>query len=132
MARRSNASMDSARSNESDLAADNANDPGANSTGAPSSADASNAQGAADAPPPVKRRKRGPNKPKPGSFVVVTNARMKQEEIIKLLAAHAVTQLGPDVAASMTLQVDVDGECRPLGDVLPQGVTLMFATGTAI
>jgi hypothetical protein len=76
----------------------------------------------------VRRRKRGPNKPKPGTFVVETNARMKHEEIIKLLTAHAVTQLGPEVAANMTLQVNVDGECRPLGDVLPQGAMLQFST----
>jgi hypothetical protein len=53
---------------------------------------------------------------------------MKQEEIIKLLIAHAVTQLGGDVANNMTLQVSVDGVCRPLGDVLPSGGTLQFGT----
>jgi hypothetical protein len=77
---------------------------------------------------PAKRRKRGPNKPKPGTFVVETKARMKQEEIVKLLIAHAVTQLGADVANNMTLQVNVGGEFRPLADVLPQGATLQFGT----
>lgn len=128
MARRSSTSG-SARSNESDLAADNAADLGAgSSSGADSSVDSLSAQGTGEAPPPVKRRKRGPNRPKPGTFVVETNARMRHEEIVKLLTAHAVTQLGPDVAARMMLQVDVDGECRSLGDALPQGATLQFAT----
>jgi hypothetical protein len=89
-------------------------------------AQGTNAQGT-NAPPPVKRRKRGPNKPKPGTFVVETKACMRQDEIVKLLIAHAVTQLGTDVANNMTLQVNVDGVCRPLGDVL-QGGTLQFGT----
>jgi hypothetical protein len=129
MARRSSTSTGSARSNETDPATDNAADPGAgNNAGADSGADTSGAQGGAEAPPPTKRRKRGPNKPKPGTFVVETKARMKHEEIIKLLTAHAVTQLGPDTAAHMMLQVNIDGECRSLGDVLPQGAALEFAT----
>ncbi len=129
MARRPSTSTDSARSNESDSAAGSASDSGAGSSaGSNSGAEASSPQGAGEGPPPVKRRKRGPNKPKPGTFVVETNARMTHEEIIKLLTAHAVAQLGPDVAARMMLQVDVDGECHPLGDVLPQGATLQFVT----
>jgi hypothetical protein len=77
----------------------------------------------------VKRRKRGPNKPKPGTFLVETNARMKHEEIIKLLTAHAITQLGPDVAAHMVLLIDVDGdgEYLPLNTAL-SSATLQFAT----
>lgn len=153
MVRRSSTSTSNARSNEADLAADNASDPGAGGgdlgTGAgsingadPADAQGTGAQGTgaqgadaqgADAqgsnvPSPAKRRKRGPNRPKPGTFVVETKARMKQEEIVKLLIAHAVTQLGADVANNMTLQVNVDGVCRPLGDVLPQGGTLQFGT----
>lgn len=110
--------MGSAQSNEPDAGAPNGNDPG--------SGGASNAQGAGDAP--KKRRTRGPNKPKPGNFVVATFASMKHEEIIKLLTAHAAAQLGTEVAARMTLQVNIDGEWRSLGDALPQGATLQFAT----
>ena len=129
MGRRSSTSTGSARSNESDPAADNAADPGASSNvGADSGADGPNTQGGGEAPPSAKRRKRGPNKSKPGAFVVETKARMKHEEIIKLLTAHAVAQLGADVATHMTLQVNVDDEARPLGDVLPPGATLQFAT----
>ena len=147
MARRGT-STGSARSNEMDSAADNAADAGSSShAGTDSGADASNAQGGGDAssgaqgggdgspntqggeaPPPVKRRKRGPNKPKPGAFDVETKARMRHDEIIKLLTAHAAAQLGTDTAARMTLQVLVEGEVRALGDVLPPGATLQFAT----
>jgi len=127
MARRSSTSTGSARTNETDSAADNAADPGgSNNAGGDSGADASGAQGSAEAPPPTKRRKRGPNKPKPGTFVVETNAHMKHEEIIKLLNAHAVTQLGADVAMRMTLHVDVNGEALPLDSALPPGATLRF------
>ena len=156
MARRSSTSTGSARSSESRPAwdsggsgdsgagegdsgtsagpADNADTP--NVQGADAShvqgADASHVQGA-DASqgtdtPPAKKRKRGPNKPKPGTFTVETKARMKQEQIIKLLIAQAVAQLGGDVANNMTLQVSLDGTCRPLGEVLPQGATLQFGT----
>lgn len=91
--------------------------------------DASNVQSADAVTPPAKtRRKRGPNKAKPGTFTVETKARMQQEEIIKLLTAHAAAQLGTDVAANMTLQVSDEGELRSLGDVLPQGARLQFAT----
>lgn len=129
MARRSNTSTGSARSNELDLAADNAADSDtSNSVGTNNGAEAPNAQGGGEAPPPVRRRKRGPNKPKPGTFVVETKARMKHEGIIELLTAHATAQLGADVAAQMTLQVNVDGEVFPLGEVLPPGATLQFAT----
>lgn len=127
MVRRSNTSTGSARSNETDPAADNAADPGAsNNAGADSGADTSGAQGGAEAPPPTRRRTRGPNKPKPGTFVVETNAHLKHEEIIKLLNAHAVAQLGANVAMRMTLHVDVNGEARPLDSVLPPGATLRF------
>jgi len=107
-----------------DPTTDNAADPSGSGN---SNEGATNPQ-AGDAPAPPKRRKRGPNKAKPGTFVVETKARMKQEEIIKLLVSHAVTQLGGDVANNMTLQVDDNGECRPLADVLPQGATLQFGT----
>jgi hypothetical protein len=153
MVRRSSTSTGSARSNAADPAADNASDSGAgagdpgvgaesNNDADPSDAQGTDAQGTSaqgtdaqgtdaqgpNVPSPAKRRKRGPNKPKPGTFVVETKARMKQEEIIKLLIAHAVTQLGADVANNMSLQVNVDGVCRPLGDVLPPGGTLQFGT----
>lgn len=122
MARRSSTVMD-----KSDPVTDNASNPGAG-TGVDNSTEVSNTPGAGEVPPPAKRRKRGPNKPKPGTFLVETSARMNHEEIIKLLTAHATTQLGPDVAARMTLQV-VDGkDCRTLVDFLPQGITLQFAT----
>jgi hypothetical protein len=129
MARKLSTSMDSVRSNELDPTA--GSDSGTNSNPEiNSSADASNAQGAVDVTLPAKRRKRGPNKAKPGTFVVETNACMRHEEIVKLLTAHAIAQLGPDVAAHMSLQANIDGECRPIGDVLPKSATLMFATGT--
>jgi hypothetical protein len=51
---------------------------------------------------------------------------MKHEEIIKLLNAHAVAQLGANVAMQMTLHVDVNGEARPLDSVLPPGARLRF------
>ena len=129
MARRSSTSTGSAR-NESDPSVDNASDPGDNNSADSTSAQGAGAgdAGAGDAVAPAKRRKRGPNKPKPGTFIVETNARMNHEQIIKLLTAHANAQLGGDVAARMVLQVLDEGECRPLGDVLPQGATLQFAT----
>lgn len=140
MVRRST-STGSTRSNETDPAADNGADSGASNAGADSGVDTSGgdtsgvdtsgvdtsgAQGGASAPPPTRRRTRGPNKPKPGTFVVETNAHLKHEEIIKLLNAHAVTQLGANVAMRMTLHVDVNGEGRPLDSVLPPGATLRF------
>ncbi len=126
MARRSSTTTDSARSSESDHGADKVNDPGTGSTEGPEGTEGPDGSGAASAqggsaPPPAKRRKRGPNKPKPGIFTVETNAHMKHEEIIKLLTAHAVTKLGPDVAANMVLQVVVGGTCRPLEDAKADG-----------
>lgn len=139
MARRSSTSMSSARNNESDPTSTDArsipsggsdSDPEADSSvDAGSSVDGSTTQGSDAATPPAKpRRKRGPNKPKPGTFTVETQAHMGQEEIIKLLTAHAITQLGADVAANMTLQVSVDGVAYLLGDALPAGTTLQFST----
>jgi hypothetical protein len=95
---------------------------------APGVADVSSAPGVPEAAPPVKRRKRGPNKPKPGTFTVRTEAVLNQTEIRRLLTAHAVAMLGEDVAAKMALQVNVDGEWRPLDDDPSQGVGLQFAT----
>lgn len=122
MARNSNATARGTRTHGADPAADEAGDP------AGSPADSSSSQGAGDGAAPPKKRKRGPNKPKPGTFIVETNARMQHEEIIKLLTAHAIARLGPDVAARMVLQVHVDGRYRPLNEILPQGATLQFAT----
>lgn len=117
MGRRASTSTSSARNNESDPTSANADD---------SAPDATAAQGTGE--PPKTRRKRGPNKPKPGTFTVETKARMGQEEIIKLLAAHAATQLSTDVASNMTLQISIEGVLHPLDDVLPEGATIQFAT----
>jgi len=145
MARRS--MTGSARSNEVDPVADNGGDSGV-STSDPATASepgagastssaqdtggqGANAQGT-EGPPKVKR-KRGPNKPKPSNFgvdfVVEAKAHMKQEDIVKLLMAHATSKLGADVAANMALQVVIDGEYQSLEDALPLGATLRFGTG---
>lgn len=132
MARRSNTTTSSTPSNESDSASDNTNGPGtgigADASSPPGAADASSSPGTLDATPPAKRRKRGPNKPKPGAFTVRTEAILNQTEICRLLTAHAVARLGEEVAAKMTLQVNVDGKWRRITDVPSQGDTLQFAT----
>jgi hypothetical protein len=81
-----------------------------------------------ETPPPTKRRKRGPNKTKPGTFTVRTEAVLSQAEIRKLLTSHAAAMLGTDVAAKMTLQVNVDGEWQELLDSPSASITLQFAT----
>jgi hypothetical protein len=81
-----------------------------------------------ETPPPTKRRKRGPNKTKPGTFTVRTEAVLSQAEIRKLLISHAAAMLGTDVAAKMTLQVNVDGEWQELLDSPSASITLQFAT----
>lgn len=117
MGRRPRTAMTNERSNETDPAEDVA---------ATSEATASGENAAA----PVKqRRKRGPNKPKPGAFVVETQVHMTQEEIIKLLASHAAARLEAEVAERMTLQVRrADGSVQPLDQVLSAGDSLQFGT----
>ncbi len=119
--------MTNARSTEAVPTDDNVTDPGTSTdtTTVPGADSAPGADGTAPAKP---RRKRGPNKPKPGTFTVHTTARMEHDEIIKLLTSHAVTQLGTEVTANMTLQVNIDGETHSLGDVLPNGAMLQFGT----
>lgn len=135
MVRRSSASSSNARSSEPEAgspAGDPGTTPGADASGAQVPGDASVAGDAAAAKP---KRKRGPNKPKAvktGTFTVETKARLKEEQIIQLLTAHAVTELGADVAERLSLQVLVEGVLRPLGDVLPEGASLEFATRESV
>lgn len=84
---------------------------------------------AATAAPPAKpKRKRGPNKPKPGLFTVVTEASMPQAEIVKLLASRAEELLGKEAAVGMELQVNVGGGWEPMSEAASHGVVVRFAT----
>lgn len=85
-------------------------------------------QPADDPAPPAKRRTRGPNKPKPGAIEVRTEAVMAQAEIVKLLAAHAIAQLGAAGAEGMELQVNTGDGWRSPGEVQPHGILVRFAT----
>jgi len=77
---------------------------------------------------PAKRR-RGPNKAKPGTIEVRTEAVMAQAEIVKLLTAHATVMLGAAGAADMVLQVNAGDGWRSLSEMmLPHGCTVRFAT----
>lgn len=79
-------------------------------------------------PPKPARRRRGPNKPKPGVIEVRTEAVMPQAEIFKLLTTHAVSMLGAEGAAGMELQINTgDGWKLPV-DVPPHGIIIRFAT----
>lgn len=82
----------------------------------------------ASAPAKPRRKPRGPNKPKPGLFTVVTEASMPQAQIVALLAARAEELLGKDAAAGMELQVNVGGGWLNISDLPPHGATVRFAT----
>ena len=89
---------------------------------------ASNPQGGGNTPPATKRRKQSPEQAQAPGLSSWRPTRVCEEEILSFLVAHAVAHLGGDVASNMTLQVNDNGEYRPLGDVLPQGATLQFGT----
>jgi hypothetical protein len=76
--------------------------------------------------PPVGKRRRGPNKPKPGAIEVRTEAVMAQAEIVKLLEAHAIAQLGAAGAAGMELQINAGAGWRLPSDAAP--LVIRFAT----
>jgi hypothetical protein len=132
MVRRVNTSTSSVRDNTADSVLTSTSEPGSDV-----SSEAQNTSG--EAAQPAKKRKRGPNKTKPGTFTVRTEACLSQTEIRKLLTAHAATMLGTDVASKMTLQIHVDGEWRALIDdpyrtgalldtAQSSSITLQFAT----
>lgn len=77
--------------------------------------------------PRKPRRGRGPNKPKPGAIEVRTEAVMCQDEIVKLLTAHATAALRAG-AAGMELQVNTGDGWRPPTEVAPHGIMIRFAT----
>lgn len=82
---------------------------------------------------PVKRRTRGPNKPKADLIQVATDATIGQTAIVKLLRDYAAKMVGQEVADGMVLQVwrDATGggswHSVPLGGDATAGV-VRFAT----
>jgi len=73
------------------------------------------------------KRKRSPNKPKPGTIVLTAEANMSQAAILDLLNTHATKMVGADVAAGMELQINVDNAWEPVG-MSTSGASIRFAT----
>lgn len=80
------------------------------------------------ASPTKAPRRRGPNKPKPGTIEVRTEASMNQAEIVKLLTAHVTAMLGAEAAADMELQVNDGGGWLAPHERVPHGAVIRFAT----
>ena len=98
------------------------------STGATVGADATAGTSAGAGASAKAKRKRGPNKPKPGAIEVHTDATMHQAEILKLLIAHAASdvRIGADAAAKMELQVNTGDGWRHIDT--PARAIVRFAT----